>query len=164
MGRFALIPAVYVVFRRHRDGRSEVLLQYRRGTGFMDEHWACGAAGHVEAGESVVEAAVREACEEVGVVIDADDVVPLTVVHRRHEDDTPVNQRVDFFVAVDSWQGEPRTVEPDKSADLGWFPLDALPVPVVPHELRVLRGLADGDLERLCSLGFPHDEGRTCFT
>ncbi|MEP7161102.1 MAG: NUDIX domain-containing protein [Dermatophilaceae bacterium] len=164
MGRFALIPAAYVVFRRHREGRREVLLQYRRGTGFMDEHWACGAAGHVEAGESVVRAAVREAREELGVVIDADDLVPLTVVHRRHEDDSPVNQRVDFFFAVDSWKGEPRTVEPDKSADLAWFPLDALPAPVVPHELRVLRGLADGDLALLCTVGFPHDEGRTCFT
>lgn len=29
---------------------AQVLLQLRRGTGYMDEHWACAAAGHVESG------------------------------------------------------------------------------------------------------------------
>ena len=32
-----------------------MLLQLRRGTGYMDGHWAAAAAGHVEAGESVLE-------------------------------------------------------------------------------------------------------------
>ena len=37
-------------------------------------------------------------------------LMPLIVVHRRHEDDDPVNQRVDFFFAADRWEGTPRTV------------------------------------------------------
>ena len=32
----------------------------------------------------------------------------------------------------------PRTLEPEKSAALEWFPLTALPDPVVPHEKYVL--------------------------
>ena len=154
MSRFCLVPAAYVLLRRTVSGRREVLLQFRRGTGFMDEHWACGVAGHVEAEESVFEAAIREAAEELDVRLALDDLVPLTVVHRRHEDDDPVNQRVDFFFAVDRWMGSPRTVEPDKSADLGWFALDDLPSPVVPHELRVLRGLAAGNLDQFAAVGF----------
>lgn len=154
MERFCLIPAVYVLLRRRRGRRREVLLQYRRGTTFMDEHWAASAAGHVEAGESLFQAAIREVAEELGVTIAADDLVPLTVVHRRHEDQAPINQRIDIFFAVNRWGGEPRTQEPHKSADLAWFPLDGLPFPVVPHELRVLQGLAEGHLDHLASFGF----------
>ncbi|MGA9749363.1 MAG: NUDIX domain-containing protein, partial [Nocardioides sp.] len=76
--RFTVVPAAYVVFLR--DDAREVLLQLRRGTGYMDEHWACAAAGHVEVGETVHEAAAREATEEVDV---ADAVlVPLTAMQR----------------------------------------------------------------------------------
>ncbi len=154
MHRFSLVPAAYLLLRRNVAGRREVLLQFRKGTGFMDEHWACGAAGHVEAEESVFDAAVREAAEELDVRVDVRDLMPLIVVHRRHEDDDPVNQRVDFFFAADRWEGTPRTVEPDKSATLAWFALDDLPSPVVPHELRVLNGLASGHLEHLAAVGF----------
>lgn len=157
MHRFCVVPAAYLLLRRTVAGRREVLLQFRRGTGFMDEHWAFGAAGHVEAGESVFDAAVREAGEELDVRVETRDLVPLTVVQRRHEDDDPINQRVDFFFAADRWEGTPRLIEPEKSASLAWFALDDLPYPVVPHELRVLRGVAGGHLKQLDVAGFtPH--------
>ena len=75
-----LVAASYIILRRGGD----VLLQLREGTGYRDGHWACAAAGHVEAGESVVQAAVREAREEVGVRIDPADLVPLCTMHRTH--------------------------------------------------------------------------------
>jgi hypothetical protein len=42
--RFRVVPAAYVVFRREHDGRTQVLLQLRRGTGYMDGFWATAAA------------------------------------------------------------------------------------------------------------------------
>jgi hypothetical protein len=48
-------------------------------------------------------------------------------------------------------------VEPDKAADLGWFPLSLLPEPVVPHELRVLTALAGDQLPAIMSAGFGPD-------
>lgn len=152
--RLRLVPAVYVVLRRRRHGRREVLLQFREGTGFMDQHWACGAAGHVEAGESVFAAAVREVREELAVQIGAADLVPLVVVHRRHEDEAPDNQRIDVFFACERWDGDPAIQEAHKAGGLDWFPLDELPDPVVPHEARVLRALASGDLPLVASFGF----------
>ena len=38
------------------DG-DEVLLQLRQNTGYMDDHWAAAAAGHVERGETAYDAA-----------------------------------------------------------------------------------------------------------
>jgi 8-oxo-dGTP pyrophosphatase MutT (NUDIX family) len=155
--RFTVVPAAYVVFLRDagdrvQGGGREVLLQLRSGTGFMDDHWACAAAGHVERGESVHEAARREALEEVGVTDVA--LTPLTAMQRSNNTGLPIDERVDYFFAGTAWTGEPRIVEPDKCADLRWFPLDALPDPVVPHELAVLTALRDGTLEPIVTFGF----------
>jgi 8-oxo-dGTP diphosphatase len=142
--RFQVVPAAYVLLRRQAAGADQVLLQLRRGTGYMDGHWAAAAAGHVEAGESVLDAAVREAAEELGIVIDPADLVPLCAMHRTVPPHGPIDERVDFFFACRRWTGEPATQEPDKSADLRWFPLGALPEPVVPHELHVIGALRNG--------------------
>lgn len=151
MERFQVVPAAYLFLRRGQD----VLLQLRNGTGFMDGHWAAAAAGHVEAGESVFDAACREASEELGIEVLEKDLVPLTTMHRTGTTHLPVDERVDFFFECRSWQGEPRLQEPDKASDLGWFSLNALPHPVVPHELVVLDGIESSTLSPIVAFGFP---------
>ena len=155
--RYRVVPAAYVVLLRAGDGgRDEALLQLRTGTGFMDGHWACGAAGHVEAGESVLEAAVREAHEELGVHLAPTDLLPLTTLHRTGATGRTVDERVDFFLACRRWEGEPRLREA-KAADLRWVSLDALdslPGPVVPHERLVLSALAAGPVPAVMTFGF----------
>ncbi|MCX6463279.1 MAG: NUDIX domain-containing protein [Pseudonocardiales bacterium] len=148
---FRVVPAAYVLLL---DGAGRVLLQLRRGTGYRDGFWAAAAAGHVEAGESVHAAACREAAEELGVTITAADLVPLTAMHRTAPTGLDVDQRVDFFFTCRRWSGEPRTMEPAKSADLRWCALDDLPEPVVPHERFVLDGLRAGDLPGITAVGF----------
>ena len=144
--RFQVVPAAYVLLLREVGGRPQLLLQLRRNTGYYDDHWATAAAGHVEAGESVVEAAVREATEELGVVIEPYDLEPLTVMHRTGRNGLPIDERVDFFFSCRRWSGEPGIIEPEKCAGLAWDDLDALPTPVVPHELVVIAAIARGEL------------------
>src|SRR4051812_36319683 len=98
-GRFRVVPAAYVVLRHG----SKVLLQLRQGTAYMDGHWAVAAAGHVELGESVFEAARREAAEELGIVIAQSDLQPMTVMHRTRRGGGPVEERVDFFFLCSRW-------------------------------------------------------------
>jgi 8-oxo-dGTP diphosphatase len=153
--RFRVVPAAYVLLLRPAmTGGQEVLLQSRQHTGFMDGHWACAAAGHVEAGESVLAAAVREAAEELGVIVAPEELLPITTMHRTQRTGEPIDERVDFFFGCRSWRGEPQVMEPAKSAGLGWFALDALPDPVVPHERAVLDGLAAGALAPIVTFGF----------
>lgn len=142
MSRFTVVPAAYVYLVRDGDRGREVLLQLRRRTGYMDDHWAAAAAGHVERGETAYDAAHREAAEEIGVT-GLDLRFELTMQRTAH--DLPIDERVDFFFTSTTWTGEPRIVEPEKCADLQWFPLDALPDPVVPHEARALGSLGQGD-------------------
>jgi len=142
-GRFVVVPAAYVMFRRRADP-GEVLLQLREGTGYMDGYWAMAAAGHVEAGESVFAAARREAAEELGVDVEPAALVPLCAMHRTGA--TGLECR--------SWLGTPALQEPDKAAALRWFDLGALPEPVVPHERFVLEGVRNGDLAPIVTFGF----------
>lgn len=161
--RFSVVPAAYVILTRLREGRTQVLLQLRRGTGFRDGYWACGAAGHVESGESALAAAVREAREELDVGLAVTDLRPLTTVHRSQHTGSPIDERVDFFFHATTWAGEPRRRETHRSADLDWFPLDDLPTPTVPHEAMVLTALADvlrpggAPVLPVLTFGFPED-------
>ncbi|WP_446667402.1 dihydrofolate reductase [Janibacter limosus] len=134
------------------DGR-EVLLQLRQGTGFMDGWWACGAAGHIEDAGSPAEALHREVEEELGVEVPA--ATPLTMVQRSTLAGVR-EQRADFFFHVTQWSGEPLLQEPDKAAELRWWPLAQLPERVVPHERPVLEGLRDGGLPPFVEMG--HDQ------
>lgn len=135
---FVVVPAAYVYLLREGSSGTEVLLQLRQNTGFMDDHWAAAAAGHVERGETAYDAARREAAEELGID-DLDLAFELTMQRTRGAD--PVDERVDFFFSTRSWHGEPRIVEPVKCADLRWCPLDDLPDRVVPHEATALASL-----------------------
>ena len=155
-GRFVVVPAAYVFLLRDRAGdEPEVLLQLRQHTGFMDGHWAAAAAGHVERGETAYDAARREAREELG--IDGLDLSFVTAMQRTGRGE-PIDERVDFFLTARRWSGEPRVVEPDKAAALRWWPLDALPDPVVPHEHAVLQGIRTGTSTPYSTFGFDEED------
>lgn len=154
-GRFVVVPAAYAFLLREAQQEggqgTEVLLQLRRGTGFMDGHWAAAAAGHVERGETAYDAVRREALEEIDV---RDLELEFLTTMSRTQNGAPIDERVDFFFAARSWTGEPRIVEPAKCVDLRWWPLAALPDPVVPHELSVLQGMIGGRLAAYTTHGF----------
>jgi 8-oxo-dGTP diphosphatase len=150
-GRFVVVPASYVFLLRGTGDATEVLLQLRTGTGYMDDHWAAAAAGHVERGETAYDAAHREALEEVGVT-DLDLTFVTAMQRTQHAE--PIDERIDFFFTARSWSGEPRVLEAAQAAELRWCRLDDLPDPVVPHERAVLEALRSGTTTAYSTFGF----------
>jgi 8-oxo-dGTP pyrophosphatase MutT (NUDIX family) len=139
--RFVVVPAAYIFLLREGGRGPEVLLQFRQNTGFMDQHWAAAAAGHVEKGETAFDAAHREAAEELGITgVD----LAFEFSMQRTGSGEAIDERIDFFFTARSWVGEPTIIEPDKCAELRWCGLDALPDPVVPHERLALESLGTG--------------------
>lgn len=112
-----LIPAVYLLFEKDDD----VLLLRRANTGYEDGKYSV-VAGHVEQDEHCIAAAIREAKEEVGVVVHEQDVEFVHVMHRVSDQD-----RVDFYFLVREWECEIKNMEPHKCDALDWYAWDALP-------------------------------------
>lgn len=140
-GSFALVPASYVYLLREGGTGTEVLLQRRGQVPYMAGHWAAAAAGHVEPGETAYDAAHREALEELGIT---DLALDFAFTMQRSQFGPAIEERVDFFFTARSWSGEARIVETAKATDLGWFALDDLPSPLVPHEAHALAHLTSG--------------------
>lgn len=129
-------PAVYILVRQN----DQMLLIMREQTGFCDGYYAL-PSGKVDPGEGFIEAAQREAREEVGIDIAAEDLRFVHFSQRRSEqvwDDV-------YFVA-DKWQGTPRNCEPQKHSHVRWFPIDDLPGKLIPYIASVLEHIERGEL------------------
>src|SRR5450631_2363193 len=100
--RFKLTSDVHLVLL---DG-DKVLFGLRRNTGFEDGAYHL-PSGHLEAGESVVQAIIREAKEEVGVTIAPENVEFSHVMHNSSS-----GGRAAFFFSVRRWEGVPENREP----------------------------------------------------
>ncbi|MCG2783504.1 MAG: NUDIX domain-containing protein [Anaerolineae bacterium] len=126
--------AVHLLFIKDE----KVLLLRRFNTGYEDGNYSV-VAGHVDAGETVTQTAIREAQEEAGVQIAPENIEVVHVIHRKSND-----ERIDFFVQVNAWDGDIRNMEPDKCDDLSWFPLADLPVNIIPYVRNVIQDAGSG--------------------
>ncbi|MCB5166487.1 phosphotransferase [Streptomyces bambusae] len=130
MTRHTVPVDVHLVLRRNGAGGPEVLLSRRAGAVYATGMWHL-PSGHLEAGEDMAVAVVREAREETGVLIEAADVTAAVTVH--HHPPTGGRSRFGVFFEVRRWSGRPRIMEPDRCDGMGWYPLDALPGPMVAY-------------------------------
>ena len=123
-----VIPTVYLVLIKE----NKILLSRRCNTGFQDGQYSF-PAGHLGGDEETVsQAMIREAREEIGVEIDVADLELVHVMHRKQM--KPTNERrINFFFTTKKWKGEPKIMEPDKCDDLQWFELDNLPDNTIPY-------------------------------
>jgi 8-oxo-dGTP diphosphatase len=132
--RFPLAVHLFVI----RGG--DVLLLRRANTGYEDGRLSV-PAGHVEIGESVTAAAVREAGEEIGLTLDPQRLRVVGAMHRKSED-----ARVDFFLAcrLEPSDPAPRNLEPEKCSELLWSPLRSPPGDTIAYVRAALANFAAG--------------------
>jgi 8-oxo-dGTP pyrophosphatase MutT (NUDIX family) len=133
-GRFKLIAEVYLLFRRP----DQILLSKRANTGYRDGDYGL-VSGHVDGGETLAQAACREALEEAGLRLDPRALQLRTVMHRRMTE-----ERIGFFFEPRHWVGEPANAEPHKCDGLGWFALAALPANTIGYIRTAIRCAQDG--------------------
>jgi ADP-ribose pyrophosphatase YjhB (NUDIX family) len=132
--RFRFPSAVHLFLIREE----RILLLRRFNTGYEDGNYSV-VAGHLNGGEEVRAAAVREAREEVGITIAPEDIQVVGVMHRNSED-----ERIDWFVTATRWTGEIVNAEPDKCDELLWSAPDCLPRNMVPYVRRAIENYARG--------------------
>ncbi|MGW9024871.1 NUDIX hydrolase [Streptomyces sp. NPDC055722] len=138
-GTKTVLNVVGIHLYLERDGK--LLLGLRHpGSAYapLEHHFL---AGHCEQ-ESAIACLIREAKEEAGLVIAAQDV---EFVHAVHLLDAPGAQpRMQLVFRARRWQGEPQVREPDKCVSWGWWPADALPEPTVAYTRAAIDGIRHG--------------------
>lgn len=131
MANTRLTVPVYVCIMLRKD--NSILLLHRAHTGFYDNFWAF-PGGSIERHETIVDAAIREAEEELGIALHAQSLTLLHILHSYRSS----GDSLGFYFVTETWNGEPYNKEPDKHSALEWFDLNNLPASLFPAAQHVL--------------------------
>lgn len=121
--RYTLRCAVFLLLTKVEDNKEYVLLQRRTRTGILDGHYDLACSGHLEEKETIKQAMIREAKEEIGIILTEKDLTFSSTMHARCHD-------ADYILITftcNHYEGIPYINEPHKCDDLNWFAIDNLP-------------------------------------
>jgi 8-oxo-dGTP diphosphatase len=137
--RYTSIIDVHLLLRR--DGK---ILLLRRGANTYASGQLCLPSGHVEEGENILRAVIRETEEECGLSF-APEALRLSVsIHQRNPGRS--HARVGFaFEPIGPWEGEPVNAEPHKHSELVWADPGDLPPDTVDYTAAIINAAARGD-------------------
>ena len=110
--------AVFLFFTKGK----KVLLQKRMNTGFMDGYYDATVSGHIEANESITQAALRETREEIGLEIPSSALNFYTTLHTHFDE----HDYFYFYFQVDIEKlphFDIHNGEPEKIEEFKWFSL-----------------------------------------
>lgn len=127
MAKEQFLSSVYMIIKNEND---EVLLQKRQGTKLWCGYYAL-PAGHIDEGENSYDAVIREAKEELGITISANDIVDTFVACRRN---TSLPPYYDVYFEISKYEGDIKIMEPEKCAEIIWRKLDDLPEDTINFE------------------------------
>ncbi len=139
--------AAYMLLKK--DGKIAFVL--RSGTTWMNGYYGL-PAGKVEEDESYTAAAIREAKEEVGVVIKPMDMKPVLTMHRKEPEDEQYRFWVDQCFVATKWEGEIINAEPNMHSEVAWLDPKNLPDNVIPSVKLILETVEKG--EHYCEYGW----------
>lgn len=124
------------------DAEGRLLVIRRSGTDYLDGYWSV-PAGHIDAGETAINACVREVQEEVGLTLAARELEFLLVQQKSGKDG---EERVDFFFKAD-WRGSAKPVvgAPYELDAVTWVNPDSLPEPFAPYVRAAMTRIEAGE-------------------
>ena len=123
MERFKMPVAVHLLLIKD----NKILIIKRFNTGFCDGMYSL-PAGHVEKGENVRDAMIRETKEEINIDV-SKNLKVVEVMNRKGTD----QERIDYFFLAKEWTGKINNNEKDKCSLIKWVNIDKLPQNTIPY-------------------------------
>lgn len=130
---------VGVIVIKKIDGRDYVMLHQRKGK-LGKDYWGTGG-GHIEMGESLQDAALRELSEEAGPQLKVKNVKFLGVMNFT---ELQPKHYIDISFSAEWESGEPTNNAPEETTDWQWMPIDEMPSPLFPPVEKYLVALKTG--------------------
>ena len=126
--------AVHMIICNCKDNK--ILVQKRKGSKLWPGYYAL-PAGHIDKGENQYDALIREAQEELGIVINLKKIINSYVVLRRNY--VEINGKVlesyiDYYFEIEEYEGIPKIIEEDRCDELIWVDINNLPEPFINYE------------------------------
>lgn len=137
--RFKCAVCVDLVATRRVGTQLEILLMRRTNTGDDDGNYEL-PGGHLEAGEDLFDAMIRETKEELLVEVNRDNLRLAHIMHHY------TGTRINFIFALDGTNYNFQIGEKDKCDKLEWFDLDKLPQNTSNKMRRMIKSVARGTL------------------
>lgn len=132
-----LVTDLMITRKSEKDGETEILLSLRKNTGYRDGEYEL-PGGHVEAGEDIMQAMVREAKEELLIDIKEKNLKIVHILHHYNGD------RMNFVLSTDCYEGKIQIGEPDCCEKLEWFNIHNLPTNIIPKIKKTIEKIRDG--------------------
>jgi len=136
--RYQSKVAVSLILTRLTGDCKEILLQRRCNTGYMDGKYEISCSGHLEKGESLSKAIIREAKEELGIDIQENDLQLVFINHSYKED------YMQIYFTAQKFKGIPQIIEKDKCDDLRWFNINNLPNHMIERIRYAIKDIESG--------------------
>ena len=134
MDRFKVCLAVHLLIIK--DGK--ILLQRRNNPNKYAYRKLAMPAGHLEEGESVDEALVREMKEELGIKLTDYELVQIMSLNG----DTGVYDS--YFYLCKGYEGEIRNMEPENMESVDWYDMSGPLDDLIPYEKYALDQYLEG--------------------
>ncbi len=137
MSREEFLSAIYMIIKNEKG---EILFQRRCGSKLWPNFLGL-PAGHVDKGEDVYQALVREAREELNIDINVKNIEDTFVVNRINKNLKPY---YDVYFVIKNYKGIIKINEPNKCQELKWVLLDNMPDDVIEFEKIALTNYKKG--------------------
>jgi 8-oxo-dGTP diphosphatase len=133
--RYASIVDVHVILRR-----GDRILLRRAGDTYASGQLCL--TSHLDQGESILAAAVRETLEETGITLDPAKLRHVLSIHQRNPGSR--HARIGFAFTPREWDGEPVNAEPHKHSEIVWADPGRLPPDTVGYTAAVITAVEHG--------------------
>ena len=134
MERFKCPVGVFLLLQKE----GKIYLQLRKNCSFEGMYGAIG--GHLDGGETIANAIIREAKEEVGIDVKEDDLKLATICHSN----AGHKEYLQFFFMCNHWEGIVENKEPDKCEKIELYDVANLPSNIIPYIKTAVEKISSG--------------------
>ena len=127
-----IVVDLMLIRKNEETGKKEVLLALRKNTGYNDGKYEL-PGGHVNEGEDLMNAMIREADEELKIKLKLEDLHIKHILHHYK------GNRLKFIISSEKYEGNLEIGEPEKCERLEWFNIEELPENLDKRAKKVIR-------------------------